>query len=61
MMPKSDGLYLGSKGRTASRRWVRRAAVVVAGALFCGVVGYLIFLRMTRVEPPRSSATAQIP
>ena len=65
MMPKSDGLYLGSKGRAASRRWLRRVAVVVAGALFCGVVGYLIFLRMTRVDPPRIDpavrAAAELP
>jgi isopenicillin-N N-acyltransferase like protein len=65
MMPKSDGLYLGSKGRQASRRWVRRAAVIVAATLFCGFVGYLIFLRMTRVDPPRIDpavrAAAELP
>ncbi len=65
MMPKSDGLYLGHKGRTVSRRWVRRAAVIVAGALFCGLVAYLIFLRMTRIEPPRIDpavrAAAELP
>jgi len=52
MMPKSDGLYLGSKGRQASRRWVRRGALIVAGAFVCGLVAYLIFLRMTRIDPP---------
>jgi len=56
MMPKSDGLYLGGKARTASRRWVRRGAVILAGSLFCALVAYLIFLRMTRIEPPRLDA-----
>ena len=54
MMTKSEGLFLGSQGRTtASRRWVRRTAAVLGVALLCGLVGYLIFLRMTRVDPPR--------
>src|SRR6185312_13771177 len=65
MMPKSDGLYLGSKGRTVSRRWVRRGAVVLAGAFFCGLIAYLVFLRMTRIEPPRIDpavrAAAELP
>jgi isopenicillin-N N-acyltransferase-like protein len=65
MMPKSEGLFLGSQGRTVSRRWVRRLGVVLAAAFFCGFVGYLIFLRMTRVDPPRIDpgvrAAAELP
>jgi acyl-CoA:6-aminopenicillanic acid acyl transferase len=65
MMPKSDGLYLGGKARTASRRWVRRGALILAGSLFCALVAYLIFLRMTRIEPPRIDpgvrAAAELP
>src|SRR4051812_14095165 len=51
-MPKSEGLFLGSKPRTAGRRWGRRLALAAPVVLFCVFVGYLIFLRMTRVEPP---------
>src|SRR5262245_53876110 len=65
MMPKGDALFLGSKGRTAGRRWVRRAGLVAGVVLVCGLVGYLVFLRMTRVEPPRVDpavrAAAELP
>lgn len=54
MMPKSEALFLGSKPRTAGRRWGRRLALAAPIVLFCMFVGYLIFLRMTRVEPPRT-------
>jgi hypothetical protein len=65
MMPKSEGLYLGGKGRAVSRRWVRRGALIAAGTLFCALIAYLIFLRMTRIEPPRIDpavrAAAELP
>lgn len=53
MMPAGDPLYLGSKRASPSRRWARRMAVGVGALLFCLVVGYFIFLRMTRIAPPR--------
>jgi acyl-CoA:6-aminopenicillanic acid acyl transferase len=53
MMPKGDPLFLGGKGRSASGRWVRRVALFGGAALLCVVIGYLVFLRMTRIEPPR--------
>lgn len=65
MMPKSEALFLGSKPRTAGRRWGRRIAIVAPIVLFCVFVGYLIFLRMTRVEPPAiepaTRAAAELP
>ena len=53
------------QGPPGVRRWVRRAAVIVAAALACGLLGYLIFLRMTRIDPPRIDpgvrAAAELP
>lgn len=58
-MPKSEGLYLGGTSRAGARRWPRRLALVGAIAAFCMLVGYLIFLRMTRVDPPRIDAAVR--
>jgi hypothetical protein len=65
MMPKGDPLFLGGKARSAGGRWVRRLALTGGVALFCALFGYLIFLRVTRIEPPRIDpavrAAAELP
>ena len=53
MMPATDALFLGGRPRTAGRRWGRRIALGAGIALVCVLLAYLLFLRMTRVDPPR--------
>ncbi|HZS36840.1 MAG TPA: C45 family autoproteolytic acyltransferase/hydrolase [Polyangia bacterium] len=50
-MASSSSLVLGSR-RAPGRRWLRRLTVGSAVTLVVLVVGYLIFLRMTRIDPP---------
>jgi hypothetical protein len=53
MMPANDALFLGSTRQSGSRRWLRRIGLGVVALLFVAFVAYLVFLRMTRIEPPR--------
>jgi len=58
MSPKSS-LFLGNKrgtGPGGSRRWLRRLFVATALAVTLAPATYLLFLRLTRISPPRVSA-----
>jgi isopenicillin-N N-acyltransferase-like protein len=59
-MSANDALFLDSSKRQAGpRRWLRRTALGALALSFLALVGYLVFLRMTRLEPPRVGAAVR--
>jgi hypothetical protein len=55
MRSADDALFLGSKRQAGSRRWLRRTGLGALALVLLALVGYLVLLRMTRLEPPRIS------
>jgi isopenicillin-N N-acyltransferase-like protein len=52
-MAAPDAMFLGGKRAQASRRWLVRLGVGSCALAFVLLIVWLMFLRMTRIEPPR--------
>ena len=59
MMPANDALFLGGKRQKTARRWLARGGLGAIAAVFVFLMMYLVFLRMTRIEPPRIDAAVR--
>jgi hypothetical protein len=56
MRPAKEALLVGSKRAPAGRRWLTRLGVGLGVTLAALLLMWVLFLRMTRIEPPRVDA-----